>query len=264
MNNRQMLTVFLVLLSATLFATEIQWKTSPANNPVELGKVSWYRDISVAEQQSKKTGLPILVLFQEVPGKSTSKGFGTTALSHPMIVDAIEQFFIPVAIYNNKRGKDFQSCRSFGEATWNDPVVRIINSDRNMLAPRMARYNMTELVDGIIQAMHKSGIQAPDYLSLLKDNIVLRRNREFRSKSRNHEFTAIANSAYHFVPMIATQAFKVEEALNEGMDPTIYLSPSQVRLLDTIEAQSGQNWQPMTGKFDFRIRWDQVGRFIKR
>ena len=36
--------------------------------PVELGAVNWSRDLNAAKTQSDKTGKPILVLFQEVPG----------------------------------------------------------------------------------------------------------------------------------------------------------------------------------------------------
>ena len=36
--------------------------------PEELGDVSWLRDLDKATAQAKKTGKPILLLFQEVPG----------------------------------------------------------------------------------------------------------------------------------------------------------------------------------------------------
>lgn len=35
---------------------------------VEVGKVKWGRDIDAALKESKKSGRPVLVLFQEVPG----------------------------------------------------------------------------------------------------------------------------------------------------------------------------------------------------
>lgn len=37
-------------------------------NPVEVGDVRWGRDFNAALQKSAKTGKPVLVLFQEVPG----------------------------------------------------------------------------------------------------------------------------------------------------------------------------------------------------
>ncbi|MBL8842121.1 MAG: hypothetical protein JNL90_11415 [Planctomycetes bacterium] len=36
--------------------------------PIELGQVDWQRDLDAALAQSKATGKPLAVLFQEVPG----------------------------------------------------------------------------------------------------------------------------------------------------------------------------------------------------
>ena len=38
------------------------------NQRVELGRVHWMRDIEQAKSVSSKTGKPIFMLFQEVPG----------------------------------------------------------------------------------------------------------------------------------------------------------------------------------------------------
>lgn len=45
-----------------------QETTDTAATPVELGKVKWGRDLAAAKTTSSRTGKPILVLFQEVPG----------------------------------------------------------------------------------------------------------------------------------------------------------------------------------------------------
>ena len=37
-------------------------------NPVELGKIQWRRGFDEALVESKNSGRPLLVLFQEVPG----------------------------------------------------------------------------------------------------------------------------------------------------------------------------------------------------
>ena len=37
-------------------------------NPVEVGDVDWGRDFNASLQKSAKTGKPVLILFQEVPG----------------------------------------------------------------------------------------------------------------------------------------------------------------------------------------------------
>ena len=83
-----------------------QNRTQPTTQAQELGKVSWYRDFDQAIALSQKQNKPIFVLFQEVPGCLTCRNYGKGVLSHQVIVDAIEQNFIPLAIYNNKGGKD--------------------------------------------------------------------------------------------------------------------------------------------------------------
>ncbi len=136
-------------------------------NPEELGKVNWLRDYDEAIALAKAKNRPVLILFQEVPGCSTCKGFGKEALSHPLIVDAIENEFIPLAIHNNKSGKDAEVLKSFNEAAWNNPVVRIINSERKELCPRIANYQSTTLVKSMNTALHNFEQFVPQYLSLL-------------------------------------------------------------------------------------------------
>ena len=52
-------------------------------NPEELGKVNWLRDYDEARQLSAQQAKPILILFQEVPGCSTCKGFGNNVIKSP-------------------------------------------------------------------------------------------------------------------------------------------------------------------------------------
>ena len=41
---------------------------APAQNPVELGRVSWGRDHDAALARAKRERKPVFCLFQEVPG----------------------------------------------------------------------------------------------------------------------------------------------------------------------------------------------------
>ncbi len=107
-----------------------------APQPPELGRVPWLRDFDAAVRLSKETKKPLLVLFDEVPGCDTVLGFGREVLSDEKIVDAITKNFVPVAVFNNVGGADAKLLQSFGEPTWNNPVVRIIDADRKPLAPR--------------------------------------------------------------------------------------------------------------------------------
>jgi hypothetical protein len=53
------------------------------NNPKELGTVNRYRNLQKAKSESKSNQKPILILFQEVPGCSTCKNYGSNVLSNP-------------------------------------------------------------------------------------------------------------------------------------------------------------------------------------
>jgi hypothetical protein len=44
------------------------WITTLSAAPVELGTVEWQRDYEKAAAESKKSGKPVFLLFQEVPG----------------------------------------------------------------------------------------------------------------------------------------------------------------------------------------------------
>ena len=69
-------------------------------------KVSWYRDYETALELSEKHDKPVLILFQEVPGCATCRNYGHDVLSNPLMTEAIENEFIPLAIFNNKGGDD--------------------------------------------------------------------------------------------------------------------------------------------------------------
>ncbi len=140
--------------------------------PEELGNVNWIRDYDQAIATADKTGKPILILFQEVPGCSTCRGYGKDVLSHPLIVEAIEELFVPLAIHNNKGGKDKKVLESFGEPSWNNPVVRIIDMDRKALTPRInGKYDQKTLVKGMVEALENAKRPVPNYLQLLKEHL---------------------------------------------------------------------------------------------
>ena len=140
----------------------------PSSHPIELGKVQWLRDYDEAVQQSATTGKPVFLLFQEVPGCSNCTQYGNGILSHPLIVEAIESEFVPLAIYNNKGGPDGAIVKKFKEPTWNNPVVRLINEDGTDYEPRISNFRSTRiLLQSMARALFKSGRATPQYLSLL-------------------------------------------------------------------------------------------------
>ncbi|MEO6190690.1 MAG: thioredoxin family protein, partial [Saprospiraceae bacterium] len=125
----------------------------------ELGKVKWGRNLEQAQLESKISGKPILIIFQEIPGCSTCKGYGNGALSHPLIVEAIETYFIPLAIHNNKTGKDKEVLDFFKEPSWNNPVVRIVDNTLKDICDRLSdNYTSFGLVSKINSALIKKNI----------------------------------------------------------------------------------------------------------
>lgn len=123
----------LLVLTAALSAASCH--SQPAN-PVEVGTVTWTRELPAALTASKKTGKPIFLLFQEVPGCAGCKQFGRDVLSDPSIVRSIESDFIPLLIHNNKGGKDAEVLKKYGEPAWNFQVVRFLDSSGKDLIPR--------------------------------------------------------------------------------------------------------------------------------
>jgi hypothetical protein len=136
----------------------------------ELGDVRFGRDLDAALLESKKTDRPVLILFDEIPGCSTCQGYGEAVLKQPLIVEAAETLFIPVAIYNNLGGKDAEALSAFQEPSWNNPVVRIVGADRKMLAPRVSGdYTPVGLAHAMIAALEAKQKPVPSYLRLFAD-----------------------------------------------------------------------------------------------
>ena len=148
---------------------------SAPENPEELGKVKWLRDLDAGRAEAEKSGKPLLILFQEVPGCSNCTRFGNSTLSHPLIVEAIETYFVPVCIYNNKVGKDGEALKKFGEPAWNNPVVRIARADFSDVVLRLPDFNSSyQIVNGMRRALDLTGAAAPRYLELLEEELLAR------------------------------------------------------------------------------------------
>lgn len=146
--------------------------------PVELGRVKWLRDFEAALRDGERERKPILVLFQEVPGCGTCVNYGKRVLSHPLVVEAAETLFVPVAVYNNIKGADARVLKSFGEKAWNNPVVRVIAWDRRELAPRLAEdYTVGGLAERMVRALSKSGRDVPAWFRLVADESAWRSGR---------------------------------------------------------------------------------------
>lgn len=159
------------------------------SQPVELGQVEWIRDFDRGVETAKAQKKPLLVLFQEVPGCSTASGYGKNVLSHPLIVEAIETLFVPVAVYNNTGGEDRKVLDSFGEPSWNNPVVRIITPERKELTQRLSgNYTKAGLVNSMVSALKNSNLDVPQYLNLLNAELNAKAGKKERAVFAMHCF----------------------------------------------------------------------------
>ncbi len=164
-----MKTIVILLLSVTSVSAQL--------NPIELGKVHWLRSFDEAQAKSKSESKPMLILFQEIPGCQTCRSYGSEVLTHPLIVETIETYFIPLAIYNNKGGEDAAVLKRYNEPAWNNPVVRVVDqSGKDVVSRLNGNYSTAGLVSTLTQSIIKNKGSAPAYLQLLSDELSAQQN----------------------------------------------------------------------------------------
>jgi len=134
--------------------------------PVEVGDVRWGRDFDAALQKSASEGKPVLVLFQEIPGCSGVRKFGREVLTNPLLVQAIEDEFIPMLVYNNRStGMDRELMERYQEPSWNFQVIRFLDAEGRDVIPRKDRVWTTSAVaERMIMALMAVDRPVPDYL----------------------------------------------------------------------------------------------------
>ena len=59
-------------------------------------------------------------------------------LKKPPLVEAIEDLFVPLAIYNNKRGHDEEVLAIYKEPAWNNPVLRVVDAEGKSIIDRLS------------------------------------------------------------------------------------------------------------------------------
>ncbi|MEM8706823.1 MAG: VPGUxxT family thioredoxin-like (seleno)protein, type 2 [Actinomycetota bacterium] len=147
-------------------------RTRPAAElaqPIETGTVRWGRDLDKALSVAADTGRPVFLLFQEVPGCAGCRQFGADVLSDPLVVEAIEELFVPLLIHNNAGGRDAEVLARYGEPAWNFQVVRFLDTDGDDLIPRRDRvWETGPLLARMVAALEAHGAEVPDHLRLLE------------------------------------------------------------------------------------------------
>jgi hypothetical protein len=158
-------------LSALLVFGSQSWvvASSLQDNPIEVGHVNWSRDYQGALQASRRSGKPVFLFFQEVPGCLGCQDFGRQVLTHPLLVEAVEDEFIPVLVYNNRRtGMDAQLLKQYGEPSWNYQVIRFVDANERDLIPRRDRiWDLGSLAARMVESLQAADREVPLYLSSL-------------------------------------------------------------------------------------------------
>jgi len=341
-------------VTAALNAAPNTQAIGPAQNqPAELGDVAWSHDFEGALASSKESGKPVLVLFDEVPGCHTCLSYGSEVLSNPLVVDAAMTLFHPVTVYNNIEGTDRTILESFGEPTWNNPVVRVIDHKRAMLAPRVnGDYSTLGMTDAMIAALKKTGRDVPAYLRLLNEESHARdkplghatfamhcfwegqahlgalegvvetkvgflnglevvdvtydadrieyeklvrtaqrmncaskvyartdgqlrvakklagdraeKTSEETRHSERDELYRLANSSYKFVPLTPLQAQRINAVISEGGDPSVYLSPSQLKIHAAVLKHPRAGWHTPLPEHNTKDEMDAANRVLAK
>ncbi len=144
--------------------------TAATTNPPELGIVTWHRGYDAAKAEAKRTGKPLLLLFDEVPGCSTVNAFGHDVLSDLVVADAAD-LFVSVFVSNNEGGDDRRVLDHFDEPAWNNPVVRFIDVDERELAPRLEGADRrVHLLTRMVQALQTAKQTIPSWLQAAADD----------------------------------------------------------------------------------------------
>lgn len=205
---------------------------------IELGRINWLRDLKTGQIKAKETGKSILILFQEVPGCSTCKNYGSGTLSHPLIVEAIESYFIPVCIHNNKNGPDKEALQFFQEASWNNPVIRIVDSNLKDILGRLAGdYSSYGLVSKINAALLSTGKKIPVYLNLLEQELRAKQFGSSQTVVGMYCFWSGEKTYGKLNGVLSTNA----GYMNGSEVVSIQYDPSKIGLEEIIEAGKKQN-----------------------
>lgn len=227
--------------------------TNPVNQNIELGKVTWYRDYDQAITKSKTTNKPILLFFQEVPGCSTCVNFGRDVLSNPLMVEAIENEFIPLAIHNNKPGKDAEILKKYNEPSWNNPVAHFIDSEGKDIISKLANnYQPLSMYNKMVEALTVSGKIIPEYVKLLGDDLKIQYGYATKTVYETPCFWSGETSLAQDKGVIGTRAGWIGN--KEVVE--VYVDTKQTSIADLDSYAIEQGFYKVDGHDKFRIDKD--------
>lgn len=89
-------------------------------------------------------------------------------MTNPLLVEAAEELFVPVLVYNNKKGEDAKLLKHFKEPSWNNPVIRFLNENERDLTPRKELVLSTPATAArMVDSLQNTDTEAPAWLNAL-------------------------------------------------------------------------------------------------
>ncbi len=105
-------------------------------------------------------------------------GFGQGPLSQPLLVEVLEDEFVPVLVYNNQAGRDAELLAKYDEPAWNNPVLRFLDVRGVDVLPRKDGVWSTAAVAArLVEALAAAKRPAPAYLKNLASELGAKRQR---------------------------------------------------------------------------------------
>lgn len=85
-----------------------------------------------------------------------------------MLVEALEDEFIPLLVFNNQPGRDDELRQRFTEPAWNNPVLRFLDADgKDVLARRDGIWSSAAVAARLVDALTAAKRPVPAYLANL-------------------------------------------------------------------------------------------------
>ncbi len=95
------------------------------------------------------------------------------------MVEAIEDHFIPVLIYNNKK-EDAKILKQFSEPSWNNPVTRFLDSDLNDVIQREdGVWTIPAMASRMVSTLNAAERDVPDFLQQMVEHSASTQNATF-------------------------------------------------------------------------------------
>jgi len=210
-----------------------------ASPHIEVGTVEWRRDLDGALKKSQRTGKPVFAFFQEVPGCAGCQEFGSTVMSYPPIVEAVEHEFLPVLIYNNRKGKDAKILERYEEPAWNYQVIHFLDGDGKDLIPRKDKVWTREALSlRMIEALeaYESDLEKQETVAFaqaehagVSDEIYRSPDDAYRRADEADQKRQISDSAFNRIELSEMQRTKINAWATVDMQQALaWLTPAQL------------------------------------